>query len=134
MIYITLTYCNPTIYKEQLNGWHQDDLLHLDINFSLYIVGLHAIIYFHSVLLTNKIQTQSSTLIFHMGDIKMICSTFLLIFLYIVWLHFIVYLHIYIYIYRERERERERETEIEREREWYMEHVLRYIYKIAIHS
>ena len=32
----------------------------------------HSIIYFHPVLLTNKIQTHSSTLIFHMDDIKTI--------------------------------------------------------------
>ena len=42
------------------------------INFSLYIVRLQSIIYFHSVLLTNKIETHSSTLIFHMDDIKMV--------------------------------------------------------------
>ena len=40
--------------------------------FSLYIVGLLSTIYFHSVLLTNKIQTHSSTPIFRMDDIKMI--------------------------------------------------------------
>ena len=48
---------------------------HLDclvINFSLHVVGLQSIIYFHSVLLTNKIQIHSYTPIFHMDDIKMI--------------------------------------------------------------
>ena len=44
---------------------------YLVINFSLYIVGLQSI-YFHSVLLINNIQTHSSTLIFHMDDLKII--------------------------------------------------------------
>ena len=42
------------------------------INFSLQIVGLQSIIYFHSVPLTNNIQTHSSTPISHMDDIKMV--------------------------------------------------------------
>ena len=54
---------------------------YLVINFSLQIVGLQSSIYFHSVPLTNKIQTHSSTSIFHMDDIKMVrrCKKKLLI-------------------------------------------------------
>ena len=44
---------------------------YLVINFSLQIVRLQSIIYFPYVPLTNKIQTHSSTLIFHIEDIKM---------------------------------------------------------------
>ena len=41
----------------------------IGIDFSLYIVRLHSIIY---ILLTNRIQTHSSIPIFHMDDIKII--------------------------------------------------------------
>ena len=45
---------------------------YLVINFSLQTVRSQSIIFFHSVPLTNKIQTHSSTLIFHMDGIKIV--------------------------------------------------------------